>query len=441
MFRFVVYVVIIITILNCCIITIVNGVSKESGIFSNEISDRLASATPDELERLVVEKAKIKNVVNFQQVSRANLHIRHTIVFASKQKNMQRLLDTLLDVSNPLSDNYGQYLSKNEVNDFVSNPQSVHHIEQFLKQQGVDLVSKTKAGEFITAVATIQTWEYLLDTHFHVYQHIHDDKTNVIRCKEYALPKVLSSHVSFLFNTNQFPSATTTNLVHMKAHDNANPRKVQYDSVDSINVTQYITPSLINELYDIRNNTGSNLVSQAVFQTTSKAYSPADLANFQTYYKIPLEGVSDDNGLANDEACASVDGGANNCEEANLDVQYMIAIAQNIPTTLYYSNGSTSDDLLDWMQTVADLDDPPKVISVNYITNEADLDDDYITSFNTEAIKLGVQGVTLLAPSGDDGVAGHSAVKQPVNCAYRPQFPASSPYVTTVGGTMVYLLF
>merc|ERR1711907_701443 len=49
---------------------------------------------------------------------------------------------------------------------------------------------------------------------------------------------------------------------------------------------------------------------------------------------------------------------------------------------------------------------------------------------NTEFQKLGARGITVLVASGDDG-AGCSKTGQ----AFGPQFPSSSPYVTTVGGT------
>ena len=45
--------------------------------------------------------------------------------------------------------------------------------------------------------------------------------------------------------------------------------------------------------------------------------------------------------------------------------------------------------------------------------------------------------VTLLSASGDDGVAGYMARGDPIWCGYYPQFPATSPYVVAVGGSMV----
>lgn len=50
-------------------------------------------------------------------------------------------------------------------------------------------------------------------------------------------------------------------------------------------------------------------------------------------------------------------------------------------------------------------------------------------------MKLGLQGVTVLVASGDDGVSGRSTRGNPAACGFAPQFPASSPHVTAVGAT------
>jgi len=75
-----------------------------------------------------------------------------------------------------------------------------------------------------------------------------------------------------------------------------------------------------------------------------------------------------------------------------------------------------------------------------------------MNQFNIEALKLAVQGVTIVVSSGDDGVAGvrcrcstdsgsSSSPWQQQDSGwngkgYFPVFPASSPYVTVVGATM-----
>eukprot|EP00656_Telonema_subtile_P049634 TRINITY_DN6209_c0_g1_i2.p1 TRINITY_DN6209_c0_g1~~TRINITY_DN6209_c0_g1_i2.p1 ORF type:complete len:240 (+),score=56.29 TRINITY_DN6209_c0_g1_i2:1107-1826(+) len=56
-------------------------------------------------------------------------------------------------------------------------------------------------------------------------------------------------------------------------------------------------------------------------------------------------------------------------------------------------------------------------------------------NFDTEMIKLGLMGVTVLVASGDDGVANFQARSSQAACGYNPSYPASSPYVTAVGAT------
>ena len=66
---------------------------------------------------------------------------------------------------------------------------------------------------------------------------------------------------------------------------------------------------------------------------------------------------------------------------------------------------------------------------------EHDLPINYLNSFSTEAMKLALMGVTILAASGDHGVANFNAYGDTLQCGYNPSFPASNPYVLAVGGT------
>ena len=61
---------------------------------------------------------------------------------------------------------------------------------------------------------------------------------------------------------------------------------------------------------------------------------------------------------------------------------------------------------------------------------------DYVNHFDLEAIKLALQGVSIIVASMDDGAPGQYAKENGNLCGYYPSWPASSPYVTTVGATM-----
>ena len=48
---------------------------------------------------------------------------------------------------------------------------------------------------------------------------------------------------------------------------------------------------------------------------------------------------------------------------------------------------------------------PPNVVSISYGAPEELYTKEYLSQFNTLAMKLGVRGTTLIAASGDDGAA------------------------------------
>jgi len=74
---------------------------------------------------------------------------------------------------------------------------------------------------------------------------------------------------------------------------------------------------------------------------------------------------------------------------------------------------------------------PPLVFSISYGDDEPSVTLDYASRCNVEFQKRGVQGTSILFSSGDDGVGGAR-----VRCTkFVPAFPASSPFVTAVGGT------
>ena len=55
----------------------------------------------------------------------------------------------------------------------------------------------------------------------------------------------------------------------------------------------------------------------------------------------------------------------------------------------------------------------------------------------SQAIKLGVMGVSIVASSGDDGANSYEARGNKANCGYNPVWPASCPFITSVGSTQV----
>merc|ERR1740115_277343 len=116
--------------------------------------------------------------------------------------------------------------------------------------------------------------------------------------------------------------------------------------------------------------------------------------------------------------------------EASLDVQYLMGMAPDVPTYFYsYSDLNPytpeNEGFLTWLVTMGGEQNPPLVHSLSYGDVEADV-------FNS------TNGAAPYA-ARDDGSAGFLARNDPMSgCQHAaPEWPASSPYVTTVGATQL----
>jgi len=142
--------------------------------------------------------------------------------------------------------------------------------------------------------------------------------------------------------------------------------------------------------------------------------------------------------------------------EAELDTQYIMSIGGNVDTEFWTfvgraPNEPENEPFLKFLTTLSNTPDDqvPLVISTSYGEDEDNTDLDYAKRCNVEFQKAGVRGITLLFSSGDSGVAGiggsvlndTSACKSDCDAGsdcFVPQWPAASPWVTSVGGTKSY---
>merc|ERR1711976_180692 len=119
--------------------------------------------------------------------------------------------------------------------------------------------------------------------------------------------------------------------------------------------------------------------------------------------------------------------------ESELDIEYIKAVAPEVPLTVVYNDEYS---LLDWVNQITNLDNSPLVHSVSYGNDEVQQSStEYMNSCNTAFMKAGAKGLSLLFASGDQGVCGRSGCGFLMHSRFHPDFPAGSPYITSVGGT------
>jgi len=101
---------------------------------------------------------------------------------------------------------------------------------------------------------------------------------------------------------------------------------------------------------------------------------------------------------------------------------------------VWYTSGffDFDDALLSWATTVANDADSPYLFSVSYGQTESSAGESYCNRLNTELAKIGTNGVTVFFAAGDSGAGG--GCSEADKDVFEPDFPACSPYVTTIGG-------
>ena len=99
---------------------------------------------------------------------------------------------------------------------------------------------------------------------------------------------------------------------------------------------------------------------------------------------------------------------------------------------------NTNEPYAEFLQYILNDPNPPQVISTSYGDDEQTVPRSYATRVCNSFAQLGVRGVSVLFSSGDNGVGQDGACFSndgKNTTTFLPSFPASCPYVTSVGGT------
>jgi tripeptidyl-peptidase I len=361
----------------------------------------------------------------------------HEVIFVIKQRNIDVLTRLLDDISDPTSPNYGNHMTAEEIAAISGNPTARDAVLSYLSAAGATVTKETLFSEYITAEAPVSIWEGMFDTEFFsfaIQPVTHGgsirpaEVVRYIRSEKYSVPVDLDDHVESVMNTVQMPPMNPKKVTPRKMKPKTPENALDFD----VEETLYITPAVLISGYNVDVSVTHPRATQAVFETNNDFYSPADLKQFQIAYGVPLTPVNTSvyNHSASAAYCnANIDG----CAESNLDVQHMIGLSRS-PTIHYYSTLGLSST---WLAMVAATPSPPKVISISYGCDEAYVGVLEAAAFSTQSLKLGLMGTTIVVASGDDGAPSWYARSDLTKCKYTVMWPASCPYVTSVGATMV----
>jgi tripeptidyl-peptidase I len=381
--------------------------------------------------------AGLSNHPNFLKGSRASPKEIHEVVFVVKEKNLDELKRILYDISDPASANYGNHMSFEEIENLVSNPVAHQEVVSYLTAAGATVMQGATRGECITARAEVGVWERMLNTEFHSYSKVGvasvSGRSDFIRTEQYSVPASLDDHVAFVMNTVQVP-VTRFQRDFLDDHYSIEKSRKSRFSEASSTYEGFTSPSQILARYNIADNSGHPRATQAALEAFGQKFCPEDLVLFQNLYDLPVIPANKTYlpSVYTIAQCAAA--GIDICIESNIDMQYLIALA-NTPTIHYYT---TYDTFAEWSQFVANAGvQPPLIISVSYGDDEKLVTAAEYKLFEISTMKIGAMGSTILISAGDDGVHTGQARNNAALCGYAPQYPTSCPYVISVGATQV----
>ena len=345
---------------------------------------------------------------------------------------------------------------------------SLDLVHEWLLDHGIEASSLryTPAKDWVKVRLSAAEVEQLLDTEYSTY--VRDDGLSAVRTPRWSLPLHLHEHITTIQPTNAFFGPAkhapldkrSSDAIAGPALDQANlPALPDAGTVAEVCDVNLVTPTCVRTLYGTINYTAqaagknqqafTNYLGEINDRSDTymmlEKYRPEAAPAAYQFKKISIAG-----GPVNDKLNAT-QLKARTGLEGNLDVQAMLSIAWPTPLTSYSTGGEppfipdmftptdTNEPYLTWLDYILAQPDPlPGVISSSYGDDEQTVPKDYAIQACNGFAQLGARGVTVLFSSGDNGIGadGNCYSNDGKNTStFLPSFPASCPYVTTVGGT------
>ncbi|KAK8018040.1 hypothetical protein PG991_007230 [Apiospora marii] len=401
---------------------------------------------------------------------------------ALEQPNLDIFEQTLYDISTPHHPHYGRHLSRDELTEMMKpREESTNAVLSWLKSSGVPMSDIEDAGEWVNFKTTVGKAQYLLNTTFAIYKHI-ESGAEIRRTLQYSVPIAVKPHMTMIQPTTRFGQ------IRAKAPEELNNNEFGFKQSraeveipspinPSLNITfcnSNATPDCLRALYSIGNYTADpnvpSIIGVAGFLEQWAKFDDLDLflGKFAPYavtqnFSYVLVNDGQDNQTDTEQRC----------DEANLDVQYVSALAFNTNIRFYSTggrgllipdpDGPDADDgqnepYLDLATYILSLrdDELPTTLTTSYGENEQTVPEEYAKKVCNMFGQMGARGISVIFSSGEvisrqtteektdnavlftsSGPGSACLTNDGMNTTrFDPIFPTACPYVTSVGGTV-----
>lgn len=370
-----------------------------------------------------------------------------TFHLAMSQPNMVSFEKHVIDISTPGHHRYGQHMKREEIQKLLSPDKIItNRVLAWLRSENVSHRSLKIDGNWITFQATISQAEHMLNTEYFHYHH-HETDSTVLRTLRYSVPNDIHPHVQLIQPTTRFSDLGPLSALPIDQPITATEGDLRAEC------GTVIRPDCLRELYGLNGFIASpspwNRLGISGFLSQYARHS--DFNHFRNRF---LTGEIED-----DFTVVTINGGLNDennpqmTTEASLDIQYSVAMAHGTLATFYSTGGrahlvpdadqpdasnSGNEPFLEQLHYLINLpgNQLPAVLSTSYGESEQSVPPSYARAVCSLFAQLGARGVSVIFSSGDSGVGSSCQSNDGAKkTKFIPGFPASCPFVTSVGGT------
>lgn len=349
------------------------------------------------------------------------------IVFNRSAEQESALQALLAAQQNPSSPQYHAWLTPEQfAAQFGMSGADLVKIQAWLQQQGFVVTGISRSRNRITFSGTPAQAETAFSTELHSYQSA--EKTYYAPSTNLSLPAAVSPVV-----------LAVTNLSNLRPAPHFRPKQPGANSgalfTSSQSGSHYLTPSDVTTIYDVKPayNAGYTGSGQTIAIVGQSSVLLADIEKFQTAAGLAVKDPTLT--LVPNSGTATIYSGDE--AESDLDLEYSGAIAKGATIEFVYVGNSQNYSVWDSIEYAVD-NKLAAIISTSYGACETAYSATEYAAANAILEQAAAQGQTVLAASGDDGSTDcyqDTSLTLAQRTGLAVDFPASSQYVTAMGGT------
>jgi len=357
----------------------------------------------------------------------------------SRSVAQQSALEALIAAQqDPASPQYHQWLTPDQfAAEFGAADSDLAQVQAWLQARGFTDVAVSRNRSEITFSGNVSQIEAAFGTEMHYFKS--GGQTHFAPASDLSVPAAMAPAILSITRLSDF---------RPKSHFiRGNPALSRPNFTSGQTGSHFMTPGDLGVIYDINAayNAGYTGAGQTIAVIGQSTVVTGDILNFQTAAGVPVRAPT----LVPVPTTGSYQVSDGDEEESDLDLEYTSSIARGATIYFVYTGNSlTTGGAFAALQYAVQTplpgqSRPANIISSSYGDCEPDVGAAEFATLNTYLAQAAAQGQTVMSAAGDSGSSdcynlsdfNSTSITTPQVAAPSVDFPASSQYVTAMGGS------